>query len=77
MPEICLQGAGIVPPVRESIAACVPKHVRVGLEGQFGLDPGALDDAGEPSGAEGCSPLRREHEGRPGLLVALEAPQSP
>jgi hypothetical protein len=38
--------------VRESIAAGVPEHVRVRLEGKLGLDPGSLDHAGKPGGAE-------------------------
>jgi hypothetical protein len=39
MPEVSLQRPGVVPLVRESIAAGVPQHVRMSLEAQLGLDP--------------------------------------
>ena len=77
MAEVCLQGPRIVSLVRESIAAGVPEHVRVRLEGKLGLDPGSLDHAGKPGGAEGGAALRGEHEGRLRLPLALKPPQRP
>ena len=77
MAEVGLQGARVVPLVGQRVAAGVPEHVRVRLEGQLGLRACPLDHAGEASGAERRSALRREHEGRLGLLLALEPPQRP
>ena len=73
--EIGLQRPRVVSLVGERVAASVPEHVRVRLEGKLGLDPCSLDHAGEPGGAEGCPALRGEHEGRLGLLLALKPPQ--
>jgi hypothetical protein len=73
--EISLQGSGVVPLIGERIAACMAQHVRMSLETKTRLAPSALDHAGEPCGAEGCSSLRREHEGRLRLLLALKAPE--
>ena len=75
--EVCLQGPRVVSLVGQRVAAGVPEHVRVRLEGKLGLDPCPLDHAREPGGAEGCPALRGEHEGRLGLLLALEPPQRP
>ena len=63
------------PLLASAIAAGMPQHVRMGLEAKTRLAPSPLDHAGEPCGAEGCSSLRREHEGRFRLLLALKAPQ--
>jgi hypothetical protein len=57
------------------VAARVPKHVRVYLEPQTSLRTRTLDHAGEASSCEWGTPLRCEHEGRLGLLLALEASQ--
>ena len=45
------------------------------LKPRLRLSASPLDHAGEPCGAERRSALRREHEGRLGLLLALKAPQ--
>ena len=74
-PRYACKRPSVVPLVSESVAAGVPQHVRVRLEGQLGLDPCPLDHAGEPGGAEGCPAFRREHEGRLRLLLALKPPQ--
>jgi hypothetical protein len=37
MPQVSLQGARVVPFVRERIAASVPEHVRVRLKAELGL----------------------------------------
>jgi hypothetical protein len=73
--EVSLQGSGVVPFVSQRIAAGVPQHVRVGFEAKTRLTASALDHACEASGAEGRPTLRREHEGRLGVLLALKAPQ--
>jgi hypothetical protein len=73
--EIGLQGARVVALVGQCIAASVPEHVRMRLEPQLGLGACTLDHASEASGAEGCSPLRREHERRSWFLLALKASQ--
>ena len=75
MAKVGLQGARVVPLVGQGVATGVPEHVRMRLEPELGLGPRSLDHAGEPSGRERCAPLRGEHEGRLGLLVALEPPQ--
>ncbi len=53
MPEVRLQGARIVPFVRERVSASVPEHVRMSLEAQHGLSASTLDHAREASSAEG------------------------
>src|ERR1017187_5345248 len=75
--EIGLPGAGVVSLICQCVAASMPKHVRVRLEGQLGLPPRPFNHAGEASGAERRSPFRGEHEGRLGPLFALEPPQRP
>ena len=72
MSEIGLQGARIVALIGQCIAAGVPKHVRMRLEIQLSLDPGALDHAGKASRGEGRAALRREYERGPWLLLALK-----
>ncbi len=73
--EVRLQSARIVALVRQRVAAGVPQHMRVSLEPEPSLDPCPLDHAGEASGSEWRSPLRSEHEGRLGFLLALEPSQ--
>ena len=75
--KVSLQRPRIVTLVGESVTAGMPQHVRVCLEGELGLDPCPLDHAREPGSAEGCPALRGEHEGRLGLLLALEAAAAP
>ncbi len=72
-----MQGARVVALVGQRVAAGVPQHVRVRLEAELGLGPCPLDHAGEASGGERRAPLRSEHEGRLGLLLALKPPQRP
>ena len=75
MPEISLQGAGVVSLVCKRIAAGVPEHVWMSLEPWTRLSARPLNHAGEACGAERRSTLLREHEGRLGLLLALEGSQ--
>ena len=75
MPEVRLQGSGVVSLIGERVTASMAQHVRVGLEAELGLAASALDHAGEAGGAEGSSTLRSEDEGRLRLLLALQAPQ--
>jgi hypothetical protein len=56
--------------------AGVPQHVRMGLEGELGLPARTFNHAREPCGGEGRAPIRREHERRLRLLLALQ-PQCP
>ncbi len=74
MAKIGLQGACVVPLIGQSVAARVPEHVRVSLKAQLGLYPRPLDPARKSSGAKGGATLRREHEGRLRLLLALKPP---
>jgi hypothetical protein len=53
----------------------VSEHVRMPLEAQLGLGSCSLHHASEASGREWCPAFLREHEGRLGLLLALEASQ--
>jgi hypothetical protein len=71
MAQVSLQGSGVVPLVGERVAAGMAQHVRMGLEAETRLDPSPFDHAGKANGAEGRSALRREHEGRLRLLLAL------
>ena len=52
VPEIGLQGARVVPLVRQRVAAGVPEHVRVRLKTKPRLGARAFDHAGEASGRE-------------------------
>jgi len=52
------------------------EHVRVRLEAELRPDTSALNHPGETCGREWRPPLRGEHEGRLGVLLALEPPQS-
>lgn len=71
MSKVRLQRARIVTPICQCVSTGVPQHVGMRLEGELCLDPGPLDHAGKPCGAEGRSPFRREHKGRLRLLLAL------
>ena len=53
------------------------EHVRVRLEGELGLPARAFDHAGEASRTKRRPPFRGEHEGRLGVLLALQPPQGP
>jgi hypothetical protein len=51
------------------------QHVRMDLEANFSFSACPFDHACESSGGEGRCPLRREHERRLALLLALKPPQ--
>jgi len=55
----------------------MPQHVRVDLEAELGLGPGAFHHAGETGRGERRAALAGEHERRLWLLLALEASQRP
>jgi hypothetical protein len=74
--KIRLQGASIVPIIREFIAAGMPQHVRMRLKGELGLNPSALNHAGESSGAKRSATFGGEHERRFRFLLTLKSPQS-
>jgi hypothetical protein len=71
MPEVSLQGTGIVSLIGKREAAGVPQHVRMGLEAQMRLNASTPNHAGEASGAKWGTTFRCEHEGRLGFLLAL------
>ena len=75
VPEVGLQRARVVALIRQLVAASMAQHVRMGLEAELRLNPGPLDHAGEPGGAERRTTLGREHEWRLRVLLALEPPQ--
>jgi hypothetical protein len=62
MSEVRLQRPSVVPLIGQCVAASVPEHVRMRLEIQLGLDPGALNHAGDPND---CA--RRSCHGEPYL----------
>jgi hypothetical protein len=76
VPEIRLEGAGIVTVIRQLVAAGMSQHVRMRLKGELGLDPSALNHARESSRAKGRTALGREYEWRLRLLLTLKSPQS-
>ena len=75
MPEIGLQRPRIMPSVRQSKTASMSQHMRVRLEWQLGHPSCAFEHPGEAGIGERRATLRREHERRPGVLLALEPPQ--
>jgi hypothetical protein len=54
MTEVRLQGAGIMPLVRQRIAARVPEHVRERLEAEPRLDASTLDLRATPAVLKGA-----------------------
>jgi hypothetical protein len=76
VPEVGLQGAGVMSLVGQGVAAGVSEHVRVRFEPELGFGACSLDHAGKPCGGEWRAPLGSEHEGRLGLLFALEPPKA-
>ena len=74
MSEVGLQRPRIMPSVRQSETARMPQHVGVRFEWQLGHLFCPLDHPDEPGIAERRATLRREHEGRPGVLLAPEPP---
>lgn len=77
MPEIGLQGAGVVAVVGQRVAAGVAQHVRVDLERHPGFDAGPFHHPREPGGRKRPSPLAGEHERRCRRLLPLQAAQRP
>jgi len=75
MSEVGLQRPRIMPSVRQSETASMSQHMRVRLKWQLGHPSRPLEHPGKAGIAEWRAALRREHEGRPGLLLALEPPQ--
>jgi hypothetical protein len=73
--KIGLQGAGVVPVIREFVAASMPQHVRMRLKGELSHNPSPFNHARESSRAKRRAALGREHEWRLRLLLALEPPQ--
>ena len=61
--------------VGKCVAAGVAQHVRMHLEVEPGRRAGALHHAGKARGGEWRAALRREHERRRWLLLALEPAQ--
>ena len=62
MPEVSLQGSGIVSPVGQCEPAGVTQHVRVDLEWHPSLDASPLHHSGEASRGERTSAFAGEHE---------------
>ena len=67
--KIDLQCPRIMALVGEGEAACVPQHVRLCLEAKLGLHASTLHHASKACRGEGRSALRRDHEGRDGMLL--------
>jgi len=72
VPEVSLQGPGIVPLVRQSEAAGMAQHMRMGLETQLSGRAGAFHHAGKAGGGERRAALGREDERRPRILLPDE-----
>jgi len=77
MAEVGLQRPCVMAPISQRVAACVTKHMWMGLEGQLGRLTGSFDHSGEAGGRKGRASLRGEHKRRPWLLLAPEPPQGP
>ena len=75
--EVGLKRPRVVPVVRQGVAAGVPEHVWMRVEGKTRFSASPLDHPGEACGAEWRAALRSEHKRRLGLLLTLEPPQSP
>ena len=58
VPQVCLQGPGIVTTVRQRVAAGMPQHVRMRLEAKLRLDPCPFDHPGETGSSEGLHASR-------------------
>ena len=58
MAEISLQGPSVGALVRQRVARAVTQHVRMHLEGKFGLDSGPLDQLGKANGRKRRTALR-------------------
>ena len=73
VPEIGLQCPRVVAPVRQGIAAGVPKHMRVRLERQLGGLTRPLNHASEPGRREDERELgsRQRHSARPRFCYRL------
>jgi hypothetical protein len=76
MAKVRLQRPRVMARIRQGEAASVPEHVRVGLELQLSLDPGALDHPREAGCGEWRAPLAYEYEGRR-FALPLETAQRP
>ena len=76
MAEPSLNRPGIVPPIRERIAAGVTQHARVSFEPKAGLGGHLLDHPGKARGREWRTTLADEDEGRRRTFT-LQAPQRP
>ena len=77
VPEVDLQGAGIVAFVGEGKAAGMAQHVRVGLEAKLGRRASALDHAGKAGRGERGAASRGEHERGRWILLSGELQRGP
>jgi hypothetical protein len=77
VPEVGLNGSGVVALDGQREPAGMPQHMGVGLEPEVRLHACTLDHARETCGREGGAALRGEYEGRLGLLFALQPPEPP
>ena len=74
VPEIGLEGSGIVSFVRQREAAGVSEHMRMGREAELRGLTNAPYKLGKARRREWRSPLGGEYEGRFGVLLALQFP---
>ena len=77
VPKVGLKRTRIVPLGGKREATGMAQHVRVRLETEVRLSSRTPHHARKPCGSERCPALRRENEGRLGLLLALQPPEPP
>jgi hypothetical protein len=76
VPQIVLDGTGIVPIIGKLEPTGMAQHVGVHRKGEGGELAGAGEYSPDRRGAQGPAPLRHKHLGRP-RVVPLQAPQCP
>jgi len=70
VPEVVLQGPGVMAIVREFEPTGMAKHVRVDGEWHLGGLPDTLDEAMEADGADRPTAFGNEHLGVSGVIAA-------
>lgn len=77
MPQVVLNGAGVVTVVRQLVAAAVPEHMGMNRKTHGGLLPRPGEELPEPSRRQGTAPFAREHIGTAGRPFPLQFSECP
>lgn len=77
VPQVVLDGAGVVAVIRQFVPAPVPEHVGMDGEAHGGFFPGAREEFAKPRRRHRSAPFARKHIRPAGRSFPFQLPQCP